>query len=268
MDRSRAHAVRFSGSGEPLVIFGHGIGGHQDQWAPVVEAVAKQHRVMTFGIAGATDTDRSLFSPARHGSILGYADDLSLLCAELNVRGAIYVGHSLSAMAGALASAADPGLFSKLVLLNGSPRYVDDPSQGYVGGLSSEQVDQILGAVASDYAAWSSGFAASMMGNPDRPSLTNAFARSLLEYDPRVAAVMVRAAFSSDFRAHVAKVDAPTLVLQSTDDAAVPMQTAKWLAAHLPRAELSTLSTTGHFPHVVAPAEVIDALARFGVGRA
>ncbi|BAS84852.1 Os03g0437600, partial [Oryza sativa Japonica Group] len=53
----------------------------------------------------------------------GYALDLLAILQELRVASCIYVGHSVSAVIGAIASISRPDLFSKLVLLSASPRY-------------------------------------------------------------------------------------------------------------------------------------------------
>lgn len=262
---SQRHAVRSTGEGRPIV-FGHGLGGTQAHWDPIVSHFAGRARLITFSLAGSADADRRLFSPTRHASVLGFADDLARLCAELELRDAIYVGHSMSAMAGALAAAADPGLFSKLVLLNASARYVDDAATAYAGGFSQQQVDEVRLAVSADFATWAGGFAPLMMGNPERPEFSTEFARTLRAYDPAVAPVLFRAAFTSDFRTHLRRVTPATLLLQSPNDPAVPLEAARWLERQLPNARLRVLRSTGHFPHVVSPAEVIAELESFVFG--
>lgn len=273
MQRSAAHAVAIygesghstadSGTAAPTLLFGHGLGGRPSDWQPLVEAFRPRFRVITFAQAGSRDADPSLFHPARHGSTLAFADDLSLLCAELNVRGAIFVGHSLGATAGALAAAADPGLFSQLVLLNGSACYVDDPATGYRGGFSSEQMEELLQAVALNFEAWAAGFAPLVMGKDASAEEVLEFVRVLNELDPVVAASCFRAAFRSDSRQLVGRITAPTLVLQSANDPAVPLEAATWLAAAIPNGRLQRLSCEGHFPHIVDPVAVITAIASF-----
>lgn len=267
MDRARRHAVKRWGDGKPVVVFGHGLGGNQDQWKALVDHFRGRASLVTFALAGCADADPALFSEARHASVVGFADDLALLCADLGLRDAVYVGHSMSGMAGLLAAAADPGLFGKLVLVNASARYVDDPHVGYVGGFSQDQIDQLLAAIAGDFERWTSGFAPHVMGNPTRPELSTEFTRSLRSYGPLVSAVMFRAAFTGDFRSIVPRVSVPTLVLQSTTDPAVPPEAARWLASTLPQGRLVMLSSTGHFPHVAAPGEVIAHVEAFGIGR-
>lgn len=244
-----------------MVVLGHGVGGSPADWSPLVEGLQHRAQLITFALAGSAEADPASFSPSRHASVLGFADDLAQLCADLALRGAIYIGHSLSGMAGVLASIADPGLFRRLILINASARYLDDPLSGYRGGFSSQQVESMLASIASDYGAWASGFGPLVMGNPERPEFGTEFARSLKRLDPTVAAVTFRAAFTSDFRHLMPRLSVPTLVLQSQADPAVPIETAQWLAAAIPGARFAPLHCSGHFPHLVAPAELMALIA-------
>lgn len=265
MSRFHDHAVHVHGTqnSKPTIVLGHGIGGHQGHWDPLVRHFERTHLVVTFAISGSFEAHPSIFSPVRHSSLIGFADDLGLLCAEMGIRNAIYVGHSLSGMVGGIASMADPGLFSRLVMLNASPCYIGDEGVGYVGAFTQQQVDDLLLAMAGDFEAWSSGFARVAMGNADHPELASEFARSLAAYDPGVTLTMFRAAFLSDFRKIVPRVTVPTLVLQSQADPAVPVEASQWLASHLTNGQMQLLSSTGHFPHVVNPEEVISAVEAF-----
>lgn len=266
MDRIDAHRVRIVGDAGPTVLFAHGLGGHPGHWDPIVAALAPRARCITFTIAGSPGADPSLFSPHRHQSLMGFADDLALLCAALGVRDAVYVGHSVSAMAGLLAAAADPGLFSRMVLLNANPCYVDAPESGYVGGFTRARADDALAAIASDFMLWAGGFGRLMMGHAQTPRFADGFIATLREYAPEVASIVFRATFNSDLRRFVSRARLPVRVLQGRDDPAVPMATAQWLADALPAARLQLLRARGHFPHVVAPGEVIDAISAFVLG--
>lgn len=263
MSRSELHKATVTGDGGPWLVLGHGLGGSPSDWDPFVAAFGAGRRVLTFAQAGSAEADPALFSPSRHASVLGFADDLSLLCAELGVREAVFIGHSMGGNAGALAAAADPGLFSKLVLVNSSPCYVNDADGGYRGGFGRDEVETLLASIVSDYDAWAGGFGPLVMSNPERPEYAKDFVRALRQLDPAVAAVSFRAAFTGDFRKIYPRIRVPTLVLQSRDDPAVPMQVAHWTAAAIPGARFVELRATGHFPHVVDPGEVIVAAEAF-----
>ncbi len=242
-------------------MIGNGIGGNQAQWRPVAETLAERFTVVTFSLAGAPGADPDLFSPLRHSSLVAFAEDLSALVLDLSLRGCAYLGHSMSAMAGALAQAGDPGLFCRMVLLNGSARYVDDT--GYVGGFGEADVDQILLDIATDYDLWAGGFGQHVVGNPDQPQAAQEFVTSLRALGPRVAAVALRAALRGDYREYMALVQCPTLVLQSSDDPAVPLAASQWLAHAIPGAQFRQLAATGHHPHLVEPDEISTAVLAF-----
>lgn len=267
MDRVTAHNTNVRGNltGGATIVFGHGLGGGQHQWGPIADHYAADYRVVTFDLAGSGNADPDLWSAERHDTIMGYADDLAALCGELGVRGATYVGHSMSGMAGALASAADPGLFSRLVLVCASARYIDDAAAGYTGGFSDDEVTGLLDAMEGDFALWAAGFAPLAMGNADRPEFASQFASTLAAYRTDIGLAGFRAAFTSDYRAVMPRVMVPTLVLQTPDDPAVPVSAAEFLADALPEATLELIDAQGHFPHVVAPGEVITAIDRFFV---
>ena len=83
---------------------------------------------------GAGGSDLSAYNPEKYASLNGYADDVVELCRTLDVRGGIFVGHSVSAMVGILAAKKAPEVFDKLVMVGPSPRYIDDGD--YVGGFT------------------------------------------------------------------------------------------------------------------------------------
>lgn len=53
------------------------------------------------------------------------------------------------------------------------------------------------------------------------------------------------------------------MLLQCHEDPAVPEEVSAYLLTQLPNATLVTLATTGHSPHLTAPAEVAAAMLAF-----
>jgi sigma-B regulation protein RsbQ len=142
--------------GRPM-IFAHGFGCDQNMWRFVWPELADEHRIVLFDHVGMGGADPSAFDRERHGSLGGYAADVLDICRELDLRDAIFVGHSVSAMIGVLAATAEPDRFSRLVLIGPSPRYVDDGD--YVGGFTREDIDGLLDSMDSNYLGWSSAMA-------------------------------------------------------------------------------------------------------------
>jgi pimeloyl-ACP methyl ester carboxylesterase len=53
-----------------------------------------------------------------------FADELVALMDEVKLKGAVYVGHSMAGMVGCIASIRRPDLFTHLVLVGASPRFM------------------------------------------------------------------------------------------------------------------------------------------------
>ena len=259
---ARRHAVTLTGRpGARPVVFAHGFGTDQTMWRFVAEDLAADSHVVLLDHVGAGRSDLSAYDSRRHASLRGYAADVVALLDELALGPAAFVGHSASGMIGLLASVERPDLFSELVLVGGSPRYLDD--DGYVGGLTREDVDGLLAAMESNYLGWSRALAPNVMGNPGRPELTEELADSFARTESRIATEFARAIFLSDHRRDLAQVTVPTLVVQASEDPMVPEQVARHLAALVPGARLELLSATGHFPHLSGADETARVVRRF-----
>lgn len=262
MARPEQHNVRVLGAedGQPIV-FAHGYGCDQSMWRFVVPEFTGGYRVVLFDHIGAGGSDLSAYQADRYGTLDGYAADVIELCEALDLRDVIFVGHSVSAIIGVLAAAAAPSLFSSLVLVGPSPRYIDD--DGYVGGFSSGDIEELLGSLDSNYLGWSSAIAPVIMGRPDHPELSEELEDSFCRTDPEIARRFAHVTFMSDNRADLKRVDTPTLVLQCTDDVIAPVAVGRYVHEHIPGSTLVMLDATGHCPHMSAPDQTAAAIDQF-----
>jgi sigma-B regulation protein RsbQ len=119
--------------GQPIV-FMHGFGCDSSMWRFVAPRYEDAYKVVTFDHIGHGPTTVHDFDTVRYADLHGYTADVIERCQALELSDVILVGHSVSAMIGALACIQRPDLFDKLVMLGPSPRYIDD--DGYVGGFS------------------------------------------------------------------------------------------------------------------------------------
>lgn len=243
----------------PVLLLAHGFGAGQLAWTRLLPFF-QDHRVVLFDYAGSGGTRLADFDHERHAELGGYAQDLLEVCAALDLRDVHVVAHSVSAMIALLAAAAQPDRFASLALLAPSPRYVDDPAGGWVGGFSLEDVHELLESLDSNYYAWSAAMAPVVMGTPGSPDLEAELTESFLGTHPDAAATFASAIFLSDSRDVLGRVDQPTLVLQCRHDALAPEEVGAAVAAALPRGHLVALQATGHCPHISAPAETAAAL--------
>ncbi len=213
------------------MVFAHGFGCDQNMWRFVAPAFEDRYRTILFDHIGAGGSDLSAFDADRYASLDGYADDVVALCRDLSVTGGVFVGHSVSAMIGVLASKKAPELFDRLVLVCPSPRYLDD--DGYVGGFSVPQVDELLDFLDTNHMGWSQAMAPAIMGNADRPELGEELTNSFCRTDPDIAKRFARTTFLADNRADLAGVTARCLVIQSTEDVIAPQEVGEYVHRHL-----------------------------------
>ncbi|GAB3165040.1 alpha/beta fold hydrolase [Microbispora hainanensis] len=254
--------VRVTGraDGRPMV-FAHGFGCDQNMWRLVAPAFEDDHRVVLFDYVGSGHSDLSAYSPERYSSLQGYAQDVLDVCAELDLTDAVFVGHSVSAMIGALAAIREPERFGALVMVGPSPRYIDD--EGYAGGFSAADIEELLESLDSNYLGWSSAMAPVIMGNPERPELGAELTNSFCRTDPDIAKRFATVTFMSDNRADLARVPVPCLILQCSADVIAPVEVGKYVHENIPRSELVLMRATGHCPNLSAPEETVAAIKAF-----
>ena len=264
MRATARHHVQVHGPPDaPAMVFAHGFGCDQNMWRHVWPAFAADHRVVLFDHVGHGHSDHSAFDPERYATLGGYASDVLEICDELGLeRDVVFVGHSVSAMVGALAAIASPERFSELVMVGPSPRYLDD-EDGYRGGFARPDIDGLLDALGSNYLGWSSAMAPVIMGNADRPELGEELTELFCATDPEIALHFARTTFLSDNRDDLPRIEVRSLVLQCADDVIAPTAVGEYVHAHLPDSELVYLDATGHCPNLSAPEETIAAIRAF-----
>ena len=246
--------------GRPMM-FAHGFGCDQNMWRYVWPAFEDHFRVVLFDHVGTGGSDHAAFDRDRYSSLRGYADDVVQISRELDLRDIVFVGHSVSAMVGILAAAAEPERFGSLVLIGPSPRYIDDGE--YVGGFSEEDIEGLLDSMDSNFLGWSSAMAPVIMGNVDRPELGEELTNSFCRSDPEIAKQFARVTFMSDNRDDLAAVRTPALVLQCSDDPIAPEGVGLYVAGRLPQSSYVQLEATGHCPNLSAPEETIAAIRAY-----
>lgn len=253
--------VQVRGKGARAMMFAHGFGCDQHMWDAVARDFESDFRVILFDHVGAGHSDLSAYSSEKYGTLAGYAQDVVEIGYELGLQGAVFVGHSVSAMIGALATLQAPGMFSELIMVGPSARYLDD--EGYAGGFSKDQIDELLTFLADNHLGWSAAMAPAIIGNPDRPELGEHLTESFCRTDPAIAREFARVTFLSDNRDDLSAITARTLVLQCRQDIIAPVSVGEYVAANVQGSQYRLLDATGHCPNLSSPAEVTAAIRAF-----
>ncbi|XP_062101248.1 strigolactone esterase D14 [Humulus lupulus] len=243
--------VRVDGSGARNLVLAHGFGTDQSAWQRILPYFTPNYRVILYDLVCAGSVNPAHFDFRRYTTLDAFVDDLLNILDALNLDHCAYVGHSVSAMIGILAAIRRPDLFSKLILVGASPRFLNDTD--YHGGFEQGEIEKVFKAMEANYEAWVSGFAPLAVG-ADVPEAVREFSRTLFNMRPDITLFVSRTVFNSDLRGVLGLVKVPCCIMQTDKDVSVPASVAEYLRDHLGgRNTVEMLETEGHLPHLSAP---------------
>jgi sigma-B regulation protein RsbQ len=253
--------VNIAGDGPATMVFAHGFGCDQNMWRLLAPRYATRFRTLLFDHVGSGLSDLKAFDRRKYETLHGYARDMLEIVDAYATGPVIVVGHSVSATISMLAGIEAPERIAAHVMVGPSPCYINDGD--YVGGFTRKDIDGLLDTLESNYLGWSSTMAPAIMGAPDRPELGIELTNSFCRTDPEIAKHFARVTFLSDHRADVARLTAPTLILQCSDDLIAPRSVGEFMERTLPRPTLRIIENVGHCPHLSAPGASADAIDEF-----
>lgn len=247
-------AWREAGGG-PVVVLLHGLGGSRTAWAPQLEALAGDHRVVAWDLPGYGT------SPAPDGPLTfsALADAVAGLLDTLGVERASLVGLSLGGMVALHTSLEHPDRVAGLVLLDTSPAF----------GLDGTDPDEWR---ATRFAPLDAGFTpADFAENVLRAVAGPGFCGESLDQAvaamARIPAEGLRAVIdllpTHDVRGRLGEISVPTLVVVGEHDAETPPAYSEALAAGIPDARLEIVAGAGHLTNLEQPDAVNRLLAGF-----
>lgn len=243
------------------MVFAHGYGCDQNMWRLLTPAFEDRYRIILYDLVGSGDSDLGAYDRAKYATLKGHASDLLEILGEFASGPAVFVGHSVSAMIGALAAIAAPERFEVLVMIGPSPCYINDGD--YVGGFTRADIGSLLDTLDSNYLGWASAMAPTIMGAPDKPELGRELTNSFCRTDPEIARHFAHVTFLSDNREDLPRVKTPSLILQCSDDIIAPRSVGDYLHQKLPRSTLRVIENIGHCPHLSEPESIVRAMKDF-----
>jgi len=252
--------VHVQGTGRPMM-FVHGFGCDQNMWRLLAPYFAGRYQLILLDLVGSGNSDLSAFDPEKYSTLQGYADDVCEILKEVTTEPAVFVGHSVSAMIGLLANVKCPKQFDSQIMVGPSPCYINDGD--YFGGFERKDIEELLETLESNYLGWSSNMAPVIMGAPGQPELATELTNSFCRTDPDIAKPFARVTFMSDHRADLPRLQAPTLILQCSDDVIAPTVVGEYVHNEISGSVFVQLDATGHCPNLSAPRETIDAIRAF-----
>ena len=277
------HYVEHAGpAGAPPVVCVHGLNGSHANWHDLAPLLARSRRVLALDLAGHGRTPRA----GRSASVTANRELLARFLDEVVGEPAVLLGNSMGAAIAMLQAAAVPDSVTGLALLGPAlPRartHVPRPALARqvalcavprIGEraltrrrtrLAPEQlVQETLRWTTADVSSVSAGMrelaielAAARAAEPDCDAAYLEAARSIGLLVARAAA----------FRATIASITAPGIVLQGALDRLVPPAGVRQLHVLQPTWEVHVLPGVGHVPQIEVPGRtaelVLDWLAQ------
>lgn len=244
--------VRTVGEGPDLVLL-HGWGLHGGVFSPMLPALTKRFRVTALDLPG---HGFSAFVP------FGELDDI---VAELVVHippQSLVAGWSLGGLLAQRIAVRHPDRVRALALISTTPSFVQRPDWPHA--MKEEALAGFAAGLRTDLGPTLKTFVAlNALGSPEaRPAMRALAEEMLARGAPEISALVNGLALlrATDLRPDAGRIEAHTVVVHGGRDALTPVEAGRWLAAHLPRAELLEIPEAAHLPFVSHPEVVAAAL--------
>ena len=253
------------------IVFHHGWPLSADDWDnQMLFFLARGYRVIAHDRRG---HGRSSQTPTGH-EMDTYAADVAALAAELNLTGAVHIGHSTGGgEVTRYVARAESGRVAKAALVGAVPP-VMVRSESNPGGLPIEVFDGLRAALVANRAQFYIDLPTGPFYSFNRPGA--AVSQGLIDNWWRQGMMgaanahyeCIKAFSETDFTADLASIDVPVLVAHGTDDQIVPYPNSAPLAVKLlKQGTLRTYEGLGHGLLATHPEVINPDLLAFVEGR-
>lgn len=254
-----SHEVTGAAAGEPVLLLNGGMMTWA-AWGTVAERLERHHRVVRFDFRGQARTP----GPAPT-TLEGHAEDAVRLLDHLEIPAAHLVGTSFGALVGSVVAGRHPGRALSFVAATAVDRSTPETREStrsmrrlvagvVAGGDRGAFHERLLADVFST--AWRRRQAAAL--EERRRQLDLVPAAWFVELDRILAAVE-----DFDLGADLAAIACPTLVVLAGDDAVMPAERSRAMAAAIPGAAVAVHPEAGHALVAEDPGWLADEVERF-----
>jgi 3-oxoadipate enol-lactonase len=223
------------GDGAPLLLI-QGLGYGRSGWAPILPGLAERHRVVLFDNRGFGESDK----PEGPYTAAQMAADALQVLDEAGIERAHVLGASLGGMIAQELAVKAPARVDKLVLCCTTPGGPD----AYPLPEATMKLFVEASTLAPEVAL--RRFVENALGaSPPAGLVDELFARRVAN-PPDPAGWQAQAAAGTTFAGVEGVVEAPTLILQGTEDNVVDARNAELLAQRIAGARAELIPGTGH----------------------
>lgn len=208
-------SVEVIGKGSPVILI-PGLSSPRAVWDGVAPELAKTHSVYLVQVNGfGGDDPRANLKP---GVLNGIVADLTALIAQQKLNAPAVVGHSMGGLVGLMLAARQPASVGRLMVVDALPWFavlMAPPGTEMTMAMVEPRATQMRDAVATSYGkppskAAAEANVASLTLKPESRAKATEWA---LAADPRVTALALYEDLTTDMRAELKAVRAPTTIV-------------------------------------------------------
>ncbi len=252
-----------TGRGRPL-IFLHGWSSHGGYFAPQIEALRDDYRLLIPDLPG----HRHSWAPPGDLSISYLATALHRLIMAQQLDRPILIGWSMGAMV-ALDCIARFGsqAIGGLVIEDMTVKITNEPGWrfGIRNGFDEAQSAAAVAAMREDWACYSQNAMPRLFARGRIPDakLGSWIAAEIARNDGSAMAALWQSMAAQDYRSLLPQLDLPVLVMHGGESQLYEAAVGQWIAANIAGARRCCFDNAGHSPHLEVPGAYNQALGEF-----
>lgn len=252
MTAVKVHAEVTGDRAAPPLVLVNSLGTDLTMWDGQVAALSADHRLVRYDPRG---HGRSPAPPGPY-TLADLGSDLVALLDRLKIERVIACGISLGGLTALWLTVTHPERVDRLVLANTAARIgTREAWMERARTVRSEGTIAVADVVVDRFL--SAGF------RTRNSEIATRLRQRLVETDDEGYAACCLALAAADLRSAVTEVQAPVLVIGSTEDVATPPEGARWLHDRLPDSRLQLLEGCGHLSCLERPRAFNHAVLNF-----
>lgn len=240
------------GSGPALVLL-HCLGVDRHFW-DFAAPLADQFTLLTYDLPGHGETP---VPPASY-TIEDLSDQLAELLRREAISRAHVAGISLGGLIAQHFAATQPKMVERLILVDTTPRYTDEMRAMWAERAATARSAGVGALVDGLLNIWFTPASVAA----DTPAVR--YVRETLQRAPGAGyALACEALAKADLRPLAGRISAETLVVCGDEDIPSFLESARWLAAHIPNARLTWIPAARHASIIERPKEALALMRNF-----
>lgn len=253
--RAGGTAYHLRGAGGAVVLL-HGVGMNKAFWAPQIDDLARDHRVVACDLLGHGESDR----PPAGAGLADYGDAALAVLDHLGIARAAVVGHSMGALVALDLALRFPGRVSRLAALNAVYRRTAEQRAAVVARAATLAESGPGDGIEGTLARWFGADPA-----PEVKARAAAVQRWLHGVDPQGYACAYRIFATADeaFAGRLGSLAVPALFMTGAEDPNSMPEMSRRMAAEAPRGEALVVAGQRHMMSFAAPDRVTPPLRAF-----